>query len=72
MGDYFGLNRIISAILAFFIGSLLGGIVRITEKKYVAGILRILSFFFLFGFIINIIDLILILISGKMLRVIES
>ncbi|MCR5350783.1 MAG: hypothetical protein K6E20_07325 [Acholeplasmatales bacterium] len=69
--DYFGLNKIISAILAFFIGSLLGGIVRITEKKYVAGVLRILSFIFVFGFIINIIDLVCILVSGKMFRALE-
>ena len=70
--DYFGLNKIISAILAFFIGCLLGGIVRITEKKYVAAIIRILGFFFIYGFIINIIDLVCILVNGKMFRAIEA
>ncbi|MCR5647849.1 MAG: hypothetical protein K6F81_06160 [Acholeplasmatales bacterium] len=70
--DYFDLPKIVSAILAFFIGSLLGGIVRITEGKMVAGVLRIVSFFLFVGFVINIIDLVLIATSGKMLRVIEQ
>lgn len=69
--DYFGINRIISAILAFFIGFILGAIVRFQEGKPVAGIIRLLGFIG-YGFIINIIDLILILCNGKMLRVIES
>ena len=70
--DYFDLPKIVSAILAFFVGSLLGGIVRLTEGKMVAGILRIVSFFLFVGFVINIIDLVLIAASGKMLRVIEQ
>jgi TM2 domain-containing membrane protein YozV len=70
--DYFDLPKIVSVILAFFIGSLLGGIVRITEGKMVAGVLRIVSFFLFVGFVINIIDLVLIATSGKMLRVIEQ
>ena len=70
--DYFDLPKIVSVILAFFIGSLLGGIVRITEGKMVAGVLRIVAFFLFVGFVINIIDLVLIATSGKMLRVIEQ
>ena len=69
--DYFGLNKIVSAILAFFIGFILGAIVRFQEGKPVAGILRLLGIIG-YGFIINIIDLVLIATSGKMLRVIEQ
>ena len=69
--DYFGINKIISAILAFFIGFILGAIVRFQEGKPVAGIIRLLGFIG-YGFIINIADLILILVNGKMLRCIES
>lgn len=70
--DYFNLPKIVSAILAFFIGAIIGGVVRLTEGKLVAGILRIVSLFFVVGFIINIIDMVLIITSGKMLRVIEQ
>ena len=70
--DYFDLPKIVSCILAFFVGSLLGGIVRLTDGKMVAGILRIVAFFLFVGFIINIIDLVLIATSGKMLRCLEQ
>lgn len=68
--DYFGLNKIVSAILAFFIGFILGAIVRFQEGKPVAGILRLLGIIG-YGFIINIIDLVCILVNGKMFRALE-
>lgn len=71
-GDYFGINRIISAILCFFIGGILGGIARIVEGKPVAGIVRLVACLFGVGFIMNIVDFVLILVSGKILRVINS
>ena len=40
--DYFGLDYIISLILAIFFGPILGIITRILDGKIVAGILRIL------------------------------
>ena len=69
--DYFGLNKIVSAILAFFIGFILGAIVRFQEGKPIAGIVRLLGFIG-YGFIINIIDLVCILVNGKMFRAIEA
>ena len=69
--DYFGLNKIVSAILAFFIGVILGAIVRFQEGKPIAGIVRLLGFIG-YGFIINIIDLVCILVNGKMFRAIEA
>ena len=43
-GDYFGLGRVVSIILAIipFTSWLLGFITRFTEGKIVAGILRII------------------------------
>ena len=71
--DYFGINRIISAILAFFLGGILGIIVRFLEGKPVAGIVRLIIAITGVGFIIlNIIDLILIIVDGKILRVLNS
>lgn len=70
--DYFGLDKVLSAILAIFIGSILGGIARIMEGKAVAGVIRILLAFIGVGFVINIIDCIMIATTGKMLRVIEQ
>lgn len=70
--DYFGLEKIISIILALFIGSLLGGIIRIMEGKILAGVLRIVLYFTGIGFIINILDIVMIATTGKMLRVIEQ
>ena len=66
-GDYFGLNRIISIILCLLLGPIMGIIVRFSEKKIVAGIVRLL-----FGWnIVWLIDLILIIVKGKILRVIN-
>jgi TM2 domain-containing membrane protein YozV len=70
--DYFGINKIISAILALFFGWILSPIVRIMEGKVVAGIVRLLLDFVGIGFILSIIDFVLILVDGKILRVIES
>lgn len=71
--DYFGINRIISAILALFLGGILGIIVRFLEGKPVAGIVRLIIAITGVGFIIlNIIDLILIIVDGKILRVLNS
>ena len=69
MGDYFGLDRIISIILAIipFTSWLCGIIVRIQDGHVVAGILRIF-----FGFwIVWLIDLILMIMKGSILRIIN-
>lgn len=67
-GDYFGLGRLVSIILAIIpITSAICGIVtRFSEGKIVAGILRILV-----GWnIIWIVDLVLMILSGRILRII--
>ncbi len=69
MGDYFGLDRIVSIILAIipFTSWLCGIIVRIQDGHVVAGILRIF-----FGFwIVWLIDLILMIMKGSILRIIN-
>lgn len=71
-GDYFGINRLVSAILAFFFGWILSPIARIVEGKVVAGIVRILLLFIGVGFVLWIIDFILIIVNGKILRVLNS
>lgn len=67
--DYFGLGRVISIILAIIpVTSLFcGAITRIMEGKIVAGIVRIL----LGWNIIWIVDLILMIVNGKILRLIN-
>lgn len=68
--DYFGINKIISAILAFFFGGILGIIVRFLEGNVVAGIVRlIIAITGVGALIIGIIDFVLILLNGKILRV---
>lgn len=67
-GDYFGLGRVLSVILAIIpVTSWICGILtRFSEGKIVAGIIRIF-----FGFnIIWIVDLILMILSGRILRII--
>lgn len=68
--DYFGMGRIISIIFALIpvTSWLFGFITRFQEKKYVAGILRL----FLGWNIIWIIDFILVLFTGKILRIINA
>ena len=68
-GDYFGLGYIVSLILAiFFITSwICGAVTRFKEGKIVAGLLRLI-----FGWnIIWLIDLILMIISKHILRLIN-
>ena len=65
--DYFGLNRIVSIILCFFLGPILGIIARFSEGKIVAGLLRLF-----FGWnLVWLIDFILIIVNGKILRIIN-
>ena len=67
-GDYFGLGRLVSIILAIIpITAFIFGIVtRIMDGKIVAAILRLI-----FGWnIIWIVDLILMILSGRILRII--
>ena len=65
--DYFGLGRVVSIILCLFLGPIMGIIARLSEGKIVAGILRLL-----FGWnILWLIDLILIIIKGSILRVLN-
>jgi TM2 domain-containing membrane protein YozV len=70
--DYFGIHFVISAILAFFFGWILSPITRILEGKVVAGVVRILLLFVGVGFLLDIIDFVLILVDKKILRVINS
>ena len=67
-GDYFGLGRLISIILAIIpiTAWICGIITRIMDGKILAAILRIF-----FGcWIIWIVDLILMILGGKILRII--
>lgn len=67
--DYFGMGRIVSIILAIFpiTAWLLGCITRFKEGKIVAGILRIF-----FGFnILWIVDLIVMIVKGRICRLIN-
>ena len=67
--DYFGLGRIVSIILAIIpiTAWLFGVITRIKEGKIVAGILRIF-----FGFnIVWLIDLVLMIVSGRIMRILN-
>lgn len=68
-GDYFGLSYIVSLILAIIpVTSFICGVVtRISEGKIVAGILRLI----LGWNIIYIIDLILMIVSKHILRLIN-
>ncbi|MCI5609022.1 MAG: hypothetical protein MR408_06225 [Spirochaetia bacterium] len=67
--DYFGLGRLLSIILAIIpVTSLILGIVtRFQEKKFVAAILRLV----LGWNIIWLLDLILMIFKGKILRLIN-
>ena len=67
-GDYFGLGRLVSIILAIIpvTSWILGAITRFSEGKILAGILRII----LGWNIIWILDIILMILSGRILRII--
>lgn len=67
--DYFGLGRLLSIILAIIpvTAFILGIVTRFQEKKYVAAILRLV----LGWNIIWLLDLILMIFTGKILRLIN-
>lgn len=62
MGDYFGIDPIVSLILLIipFTAWFCGLLTRLQDKCYVAAIIR----FFFFGYIIWIIELVLCIING--------
>lgn len=67
--DYFGLGRIVSIVLAIIpvTSWLLGVCTRFSEKAVVAGLLRL----FLGWNIIWLIDLIMMVVNGKILRLLK-
>ena len=67
--DYFGLSRLVSLILAIIpiTAWVCGVITRVTEGKIVAAIIRI----FLGGWILWVVDLVLMIVNGKILRLIN-
>lgn len=67
-GDYFGLGRLVSIILAIIpvTSWILGFVTRFMEGKIIAGLIRLI-----FGFtIVWILDLILMILNGSILRLI--
>ena len=68
--DYFGLDYIVSLILAIIpiTAWICGFITRFKEGKIVAGIIRVLPFC---GFIIWILDLIFMIIKGEIFRLLD-
>lgn len=67
--DYFGLGRLISIILAIIpvTAWICGAITRFTEGKIVAGLIRLI-----FGFtIVWIVDLILMIVNGRIWRLLN-
>lgn len=67
--DYFGLDRIVSLILAIIpvTAWICGAITRFTEGKIVAGLIRLV-----FGFtIVWIIDLVLMILNGRIWRLLN-
>ena len=68
--DYFGLGRIISIILAIIpvTAWLCGAITRLSEGKIVAGIIRLIP---VGGFILWLVDLICIIVSGRICRILN-
>ncbi len=67
--DYFGWGRLVSIILAIIpvTAWILGIVTRISEGKIVAGILRI----FLGFWIIWLVDLILMIVNGRIMRLLN-
>lgn len=67
--DYFGLGRLVSIILAIIpvTAWLLGAITRFSEGKIVAGLIRLIL-----GFtIVWIIDLVLMILNGRIMRLLN-
>ena len=67
--DYFGLGKLISIILAIIpvTAWILGALTRFKEGKLVAGIIRLIGL----GFILWVIDLVLMVKDGKILRLLN-
>ncbi|MBP3344898.1 MAG: hypothetical protein J6K97_01695 [Clostridia bacterium] len=67
--DYFGLSRLVSIILAIipFTAWILGAITRFSEGKIVAGIIRLIGL----GFILWVLDLIFMILNGKIFRLLN-
>ena len=68
-GDYFGLGKLVSIILAIIpvTAWLFGAITRFKEGKIVAGIIRVIGL----GFILWVVDLILMILNGRILRLLN-
>ena len=68
--DYFGLDYIVSLILAIIpiTAWICGFITRFKEGKIVAGIIRVLPFC---GFIIWVIDLVMMILKGEIFRLLD-
>ena len=67
--DYFGLNRVLSIILAIipFTAWILGLITRFKEGKIIAGVIRIFG-----GWLIWVVDLVLMIFKGRIWRLINA
>ncbi len=67
--DYFGLSRIVSIILAIIpvTAWILGALTRFSEGKIVAGIIRLIGL----GFILWVIDLVLMITNGRIWRLLN-
>ena len=67
--DYFGLGRLISIILAIIpvTAWLLGAVTRFKEGKIVAGIIRLIGL----GAVLWVVDLVLMILSGRILRLLN-
>lgn len=67
--DYFGLGRLLSIILAIipFTAWLLGLITRFKEGKIIAGVIRIFG-----GWLIWVVDLVLMIFKGRIWRLINA
>ncbi len=67
--DYFGLSRIVSIILAIIpvTAWILGALTRFSEGKIVAGIIRLIGL----GFIIWVVDLVLMVTNGRIWRLLN-
>ena len=67
--DYFGLGKLVSIILAIipFTAWLLGAVTRFKEGKIVAGIIRVIGL----GFILWVVDLVLMIMNQRILRLLN-
>ena len=67
--DYFGLGKIVSIILAIIpvTAWILGALTRFKEGKIVAGIIRVIGL----GFILWVVDLVLMIMNGRILRLLN-